>query len=251
MSSRTATSTVTGMRAVRTISCRAECASVIHAGTASGCAPARVSPAGCKTKQGSTCTSYRRAIWNRSPARGWKRYRITTSVWRICRVVCRPLVSLDQAAPTDQVFLRYLGECGEVPDLDRRVGLRARCHRQEAAQPVAQPLRNPTDSELEPVRENPTEYSTYARASAVRSGPKRQPADSLQLMLGQACRSIIHDNCASGAGRSMMTRSTTTSASGSDAPHRAARGFPTSSCSPRVPRARSAHRPACAGADRR
>ena len=47
-------------------------------------------------------------------------------------------------------------------------------------------ITNPTDSEPEPVRENPAGYSTYARASAVRSGPKRQPADSLQLTLGQA-----------------------------------------------------------------
>jgi len=96
------------------------------------------------------------------------------------------VLSLDQAAPAHQGVLRHDRERGEVADLDRRVRLRARRDRQEAAQPVTQPLRNPTDSEPQPVREDPAGCSTYARARPVRLGPKRQPADSLQLTLGQA-----------------------------------------------------------------
>lgn len=83
----------------------------------------------------------------------------------------------------DPVFGALLGKSVRKVS---RVGLRARCHRQEAAQPLAQHLRNPTDSEPEPVRKNPAGYSAYARASAAKSGLKRQPADSLQLTLGQA-----------------------------------------------------------------
>jgi Transposase DDE domain len=40
---------------------------------------------------------------------------------------------MDQAAPADQAVLWDLRECGEDADMDRRVGLRAGGHRQEAA----------------------------------------------------------------------------------------------------------------------
>src|SRR5208283_3081359 len=91
------------------------------------------------------------------------------------------------AAPADQVILWHLRERGEIADLDRRLGLRARRDRQEAARPLAQPLRNPTDSESQPVRENPAGCSTYAHSGSLRTVLGRQPADSLQLTLGQAC----------------------------------------------------------------
>jgi hypothetical protein len=96
-----------------------------------------VSPMGCKTKQASSCTSYRRAIRNRSPAREWKRYRTTTSAWRICWVVCRPFVQMDQAAPPDQSVLRNFRKRGEDTNLDRHLSLRPRRHCQEAAEPAA------------------------------------------------------------------------------------------------------------------
>jgi hypothetical protein len=94
--SRTATSTAPGIRAVPTISCCAALASVIHTGTASGCDSLPISPMGCKTKHGSSCTSYRRTIRNRSPACGWKRYRITTSAQRIRWVSCRLVVQMSR-----------------------------------------------------------------------------------------------------------------------------------------------------------
>jgi hypothetical protein len=96
-------------------------------------------------------------------------------------------VSLDQAASEDKVVLRDLRERCEVADLDHRVGLRARRHRQEAACSVAQPLRNPTDSQPQPVRENPNGCSTYAHSGSVRTALGGQPADSLRLTLGQTC----------------------------------------------------------------
>jgi len=45
-------------------------------------------------------------------------------------------------------------ECGQVANMDRRLGLRARGHRQEAAQPLGESVRNPTDPELDHVRTN-------------------------------------------------------------------------------------------------
>ena len=54
---------------------------------------------------------------------------------------------MDQAASSDQSLLRHVGERGQVPALDRRLGLRPGCHRQEAAEGLRQSLRNPTDLE--------------------------------------------------------------------------------------------------------
>ena len=41
---------------------------------------------------------------------------------------------MDTAAPPDQAVLWDLRECGEDADMDRRLGLRAGCHRPEAAE---------------------------------------------------------------------------------------------------------------------
>ena len=66
--------------------------------------------------------------------------------------------------------LRYLGTRSQGVDLDRGVRLRAGRHHQKTAQPLAQPLRNPTDSEPQPVRENATGYGTFNHRGAVRLG---------------------------------------------------------------------------------
>ena len=73
---------------------------------------------------------------------------------------------MDKNALADKVILRYLGKCSEVANLDRRVCLCIRGHRQEAPQPVSQLVRNATDSQPQPVRENPldTALSTIALA---------------------------------------------------------------------------------------
>jgi len=47
----------------------------------------------------------------------------------------RTVLQMDQAASSDPSLLRYLGERGQVADLDCRVGVRPGRHRQEAAQP--------------------------------------------------------------------------------------------------------------------
>ena len=41
---------------------------------------------------------------------------------------------MDQAASPHQGFLRDHRECGEDPDMDRRVGLRAGCNRAQAVE---------------------------------------------------------------------------------------------------------------------
>ena len=45
-----------------------------------------------------------------------------------------------------------------IANLDRRVGLRLGCHREETPLAVGKPLRNSTDSEPHPVRENPGKW---------------------------------------------------------------------------------------------
>jgi hypothetical protein len=52
----------------------------------------------------------------------------------------RVVLQMDQAASSDQGLLRHLGERGEVTNLDRRLGLRPGCHRQEASEALDHPL---------------------------------------------------------------------------------------------------------------
>lgn len=72
---------------------------------------------------------------------------------------------MHQAAFADQVLLRYLRKRRQDPSLDRRLGLRARCHRQEAAETHRLTPRNPTDLESDHVRTTaagPTTYENHA-----------------------------------------------------------------------------------------
>lgn len=62
-----------------------------------------------------------------------------------------------------QAILRHLGERRENPNLDRRVGLRAGCHRQDAAQPGCLALHFVTDFVGHPFRENPSATGTYGQ----------------------------------------------------------------------------------------
>ena len=64
------------------------------------------------------------------------------------------ILQMDQAAPAHQSFLRDQRECGEDPDMDRGVGLRAGGDRTQAAAPRGQSLPNATDSERHAFREN-------------------------------------------------------------------------------------------------
>jgi uncharacterized protein DUF4372 len=55
-------------------------------------------------------------------------------------LACGTLLQVDQTASEDQGFLRYDRERSEDANLDRCVGLRPRCHRQEAAELFREPL---------------------------------------------------------------------------------------------------------------
>jgi len=101
--------------------------------------------------------------------------------WQI--ELCLPL---DQAAPAREGILRHHGERGEGPDLDRRLGLRARRHHPQTPQPVAQSLRNLADPEPQPIRENPARHATFPRQRLTASKLLGQPDDSVRLTLGQA-----------------------------------------------------------------
>ena len=54
---------------------------------------------------------------------------------------------MDKTASAYQVLLRYFGECGEVPDLDRRLRICARRYLEEATKALSLSLRNPTNPE--------------------------------------------------------------------------------------------------------
>ena len=66
----------------------------------------------------------------------------------------RVVLQVDQTTPAHQVVLRNVGERRQDPNLDSRLRLRARGHRQEAAWSRPQPLHNPTDSERRPIRDD-------------------------------------------------------------------------------------------------
>ena len=54
---------------------------------------------------------------------------------------------MDQTTPENQILLWNFRECGEEPDLDRHLGLRARGDHQKTTQPQTRPLPNITDFE--------------------------------------------------------------------------------------------------------
>ena len=73
------------------------------------------------------------------------------------------LLQVDQAASSDQAVLRHVGERGEVADLDCRLDLRPRRHRQEAPRPGRLTLHFVTDPLGDPLRENALTSSTCGR----------------------------------------------------------------------------------------
>ena len=86
-----------------------------------------------------------------------KRFRASYQQLRLTRTYHRPdlqvalasgtLLQMDQAASADQGILRPERERSEDSDLDRRVGLRARCHRPQAPAAGCEPLPDSTDSQ--------------------------------------------------------------------------------------------------------
>ena len=75
------------------------------------------------------------------------------------QVVPLPLASgvvlqMDQAAPANQSVLRHVRECGEIPDLDRHLGLCAGGDHPETPRFEGRSLHHLADSEPDAVREN-------------------------------------------------------------------------------------------------
>lgn len=86
------------------------------------------------------------------------------------------VLQMDQTASENQILFRHFRKCGEDSNLDRCLGLRACCHSQKAAQSVRQSVRNPTDLELDVVRENPYGSITYQNSRRRNSADIRKSA---------------------------------------------------------------------------
>ena len=80
----------------------------------------------------------------------------------------RTVLQMDQTASANQTLLWDIRKCGEDPNLDRRLGLRARRYRQEAARPGRLALHIATDPLGHPVRETADASSTYPRRFQLR-----------------------------------------------------------------------------------
>jgi Transposase DDE domain len=78
-------------------------------------------------------------------------------------MVRRIVLSLDQAASSNQTLLRYFGKRGEIPNLDCRVRLCPRGHHQEAPQSRRFALYTSTDSFRHPFREDAHPASVSGR----------------------------------------------------------------------------------------
>src|SRR5947209_2987444 len=98
----------------------------------------------------------------------------------------RTFLSMDQTASARESIFWHQRECRQNPNMDRGVGLRPRCNHPQAAQSFPQPLRDSTNFEREPIRENPARYTTYAFPESPGAGGIRQPIDSVRLTLGHA-----------------------------------------------------------------
>ena len=79
-----------------------------------------------------------------------------------------PTCSMDQTAPAHQGVLRHDRERSESANLDRRVRLRPRRHRQEAPELFREPLRNATNPEPHDVRTNADKSATGPTATGLR-----------------------------------------------------------------------------------
>ena len=95
------------------------------------------------------------------------------------------VLQVDQAAPADQGLLRHQRERGEDPNLDRRLGLRARGHRPQATGAGGEPLPDSTDFERHAFRENA--HFTGTSSLRLRDRFRRfwQPIESVRLIAGQ------------------------------------------------------------------
>ena len=94
------------------------------------------------------------------------------------------LLQVDQAASSDQAVLRHVGERGEDADLDCRLGLRPRRHRQEAPRPGRLALHFVTDPLGDPLRENAHTSSTCGRRKQMQRFANNQPIEFIRFLTG-------------------------------------------------------------------
>src|SRR4030065_933241 len=92
---------------------------------------------------------------------------------------------MDQAASAYQKVLRQLRECGEVTNLDRRVGLCPRRYRKKAPQPGRLALHFITDFFSYPVREDAHTASVCGQRVHSNRGCILQPNESIRVLTGQ------------------------------------------------------------------
>jgi hypothetical protein len=95
------------------------------------------------------------------------------------------VLQMNQAAPADQGILRHQRKRCEDPNLDRRVRLRARRHRQEAIGAGDESLPDSTDFERDAFRENAHFTGSPAIRFPRESRRSRQPVESVRLIAGQ------------------------------------------------------------------
>jgi len=91
---------------------------------------------------------------------------------------------MDQAAPSDQKVLRYVGQCGEDTNLDRGFHLRSGRHRQEAPRFGSSPLHFAAGILRHPVRENADAAGTFGNGDHVRGRPDQQSVEFVRLLTG-------------------------------------------------------------------
>ena len=77
------------------------------------------------------------------------------TIAKLLSLAGRTVFQMDQAAPAHQGILRDFRKRGQIANLDRHLGLRPGCHCQKTAGASREPLRNATDFQPHPVRENP------------------------------------------------------------------------------------------------
>src|SRR5215813_12023351 len=92
---------------------------------------------------------------------------------------------MDQAASADQTVLRDIRKCSEDANLDCRLGLRPRRHRQEAPYPRRFALHIAPDSLGYALRENIDRSSACWRRYQRRYFPNNYPIESIRLLTGQ------------------------------------------------------------------
>ena len=93
----------------------------------------------------------------------------------------RVVFQVDQAASSYQEVLRHVGECGEVANLDCRVGLCPRCYRKEAVEPLRSLCYR---FFAHPVREDAHPASLCGRQLHFRTDRRLQPIESIRVLTG-------------------------------------------------------------------